>query len=118
MNVMRVTCPRCGKTLSCYEGESETMCNCHQYCEDGTKPSDCTLVDHTAGTHDPWKGNLNWPSGMHLGRTEEFDDTQARVKYCTVHDKYVSKVPFLVKCDWNKWRSGRAPKKLRMTRYV
>lgn len=118
MNVMRVTCPRCGKRLTCYEGESDTMCNCHLYCEDGTKPSDCTLVDHTAAPIDEWRGNMNWPQGMHLGRDKVTDNTQSRVKYCTVHEKFVDKVPFLVACDWSKWRAGRVAKKLRMTRYV
>ena len=114
MNIMKVSCPRCGATRTCFQGESETMCNCHQYCSDGSKPSDCTLVDHQNATVDAWKGNWNFPQGLHLNR-DSGDDTQARVKYCTVHSNFVDKVPFLIACNW---KSGRAAKKFRFTRDV
>ena len=117
MNIMKVDCPRCGTVRTCYEGESETMCNCHKFCIDGDKPSDCTLVDHTASTVDAWGGKWNWPQGMYLGR-DTGDDTQARVKWCTVHENYVEKVPFLIECDWGSFNSVRAPKRFRITKDV
>ena len=117
MNIMKVDCPRCGSIRSCYEGESDTMCNCHLYCVDGNKPSDCTLVNHTSATSDAWNGTFGWPQGMHLGR-DTGDDITARLKYCTVHSNFVDKVPFLIACNWTSWNSRRAVKRHRFTRDV
>jgi len=118
VQVMKVKCPRCGRVWTAYDGTPDVTCTCHLFCEDGSKPSDCTLVDHTAATNDAWGGNWNFPQGLHLGRSKTDDDTQARLKWCTTHSHFVAKVPFLIKCDWSRWYGRRAPKDLRFTRDV
>lgn len=111
-----VECPRCHRIWYAQQGMPEVDCNCHLYCEDGEKPEDCTLVDHTQATHDAWQGDWSWPHGIHTDASHNGDDTQARVKYCTTHDKYVDKVPITVPIDWERWFSKRAPSKFRMSK--
>jgi len=102
---MKVKCPRCGRILSVPEGTDSITCNCHEYCEDGDNPQDCTLVAHGSGSLDP-------------GIDTSPDDAKSnkplrRVSYCTTHDKYVYKVPFLINCDWTGWFSKRQSSKFR-----
>lgn len=116
MIVMKVKCPRCRQVQTCFQGEPDTTCNCHLYCEDGSKPSDCTLVDHTAASIDAWNGKYNWPQGMHLGRGKTQDNTQNRVYWCTTHGKFTDKLPVLIPCDWKTFMLSRAPRDLRFTK--
>lgn len=92
---LRVTCKRCGRDWWAYTGQDEVQCNCHEYCIDGEKPSDCTLVDATSGS-DPWTGQWGWPQGMHLSDNHNGADVKARIKYCTTHSNYVNKVPITI----------------------
>jgi len=107
----KVQCPRCGKVWTVNPQHSEIMCNCHTYCSEGTKPSDCTLVAKTSGTV-PFSGVWKWPSGMHNSDVNLGDDTQARTYYCTVHEIYSNKVPFLIGVDEPV---GRYKRKLRLS---
>lgn len=109
----RVTCPRCGRDWWLYRGQDEVQCNCHQYCRDGDKPSDCTLVDASSGTIDPWGGEWGWPQGMHLSDEHAGADVPSRIKYCTTHSNYVDKVPVVIPVDRGrmlrhelKWHRG------------
>ena len=108
---VKVVCPRCKQTLTAHQGHADVECNCHTFCQYGTKPSDCTLVAATSGA-DPFNGKWKWPSGLHNMEAHEGDDTQARVKYCTVHSVYSSKIPMLIPVDW---KVSRYPKRLRMS---
>jgi hypothetical protein len=112
MPSMKVKCPRCGKTWLAHSGMDAVDCNCHEYCEEGEKPGDCTLVAASAAPNDAWNGTYNWPQGMHLsGATGE--DVTSRLKWCTTHSKWVTKVPILIPCDWDRWFSRRAKREFR-----
>jgi hypothetical protein len=104
----KVECPRCGKTLIALQGESEVDCNCHTYCEEGEKPSDCSL---TASTLDH---EVSWPYGADVDSTAFTNDPLHRQYYCSVHSRYGYKVPISVPVDWTLWRSVRAKKKYRL----
>jgi len=110
----KVECPRCHKILSAKPGIPDVECNCHTYCQYGTKPSDCALVAPGGGSG-PFSGDWSWPSGLHNNELHEGDDTQARTYWCTVHSVYSSKVPMLVEVDWKSFGSRRAPNRLRMS---
>ena len=99
---LRVRCPRCHNDWWAYQGQDEVQCNCHEYCEDGDKPQDCTLVDASSGTYDVWNQTWSWPQGMHLSDELNGKDVTARIKYCTTHDKYVNKVPLTIDVLWDK----------------
>jgi len=109
----RVICKRCGKDWWAYTGQDEVQCNCHEYCIDGDKPQDCTLIDSRSGTVDAWDGQYGWPQGMHLSQSHNGADVKARIKYCTVHGNYVNKVPLTIPVERNrrvqnelKWHRG------------
>jgi hypothetical protein len=90
-------CPRCGKIHDFHEGQEEADCDCHLYCSEGSKPSDCNVSttnfpDNLSGTL-----NLKWPLGVHDNNPNEGQDVMHRVRYCSIHDKYIMKVPILVK---------------------
>jgi len=93
---LRVKCPRCGRYLTARKGDTAVECNCHLYCPQGTKPSDCTL---TAVSGDY---RYNWPKGVHFGREDEYDNEHAVSSYCSVHDFYFSKAEVVVPVDWSK----------------
>lgn len=104
----KVTCPRCGREWIVHEGTSEMDCNCHMYCEDGSKPSDCTLIAQTLN-HE-----ASWPYGTHVSAGDYSDDPTHIQYYCTVHERYGYKVPITIPIDWDSWRSNRAHKKYRL----
>jgi len=110
----KVECPRCHKILSAKPGIPDVECNCHTYCQYGTKPSDCTLMAPSSG-RDPFSGKWKAFSGLHNSDVHEGDDTQARTYWCTVHEVYSSKVPFLVSVDWKGFGGKRASGRLRMS---
>ena len=112
IRAVKVQCPRCGRIITAHQGHSDVECNCHLYCQYGTKPSDCTLVAASAGG-DPFVGVWKWPSGLHNQESHEGDDTQARVYYCTTHNVYSSKVPMLISVDWSVQRYSN--RKFRMS---
>ena len=85
-------------------------CNCHLYCEDGDKPSDCSI------TSDTFSGQLAWPLGMHGGDPPgtKADNPMRRYFYCSTHNNYIMQAPVIFRVDWEK----RVPKKLRFNREV
>jgi len=90
------------------------LCDCHLYCDDGDKPSDCTIISikDYAVTH-TLPHEVGWPFGLHNDPDDESDDIMHVTGYCTIHDKYIYKNPILIPCDWDYWFSHRAPKELR-----
>lgn len=120
VQTLRVICPDCGKSHIAYDGDPAVDCNCNSYCEDGSKPSDCTLVSaEHASVPDRWRGRWNWPQGMHLGRAKETDDVRARRFYCSTHNKFISKPAVTINVDWNVLRGhNRINKKRRFDRAV
>lgn len=101
---MLVECPRCGKQWSATEGESEIDCNCHTYCEDGQKPSDCSLTPYVLN-HE-----VGAPYGAHVGSSRNDDDPMHIQYWCSVHNRYGYKGPILIPVVWD---GKRAPKKFR-----
>ena len=106
---MKVVCPRCGNILTAVQGSPDVECNCHLYCEDGTKPSDCSM------TAQEWSGDHGWPTGLHVGADNNSDDIKNVAYYCSTHSKYSFKSKVVIPLDWDSWFSKRAPKKLRMS---
>jgi hypothetical protein len=108
INQAKVTCPRCGHEWIVPQGETEIDCNCHLFCERGSKPSDCSLsavsFDHQVG----------WPYGVHTGNILNDEDPVHLQNYCSTHDYYTYKTPITIHVDWDSWRSRRAPKKYRL----
>jgi hypothetical protein len=115
VRIGKAQCPRCGRILTFRPGQSEADCNCHLYCQYGSKPGDCTLTTASAGP-DAFTGKWKWPSGLHNKDAHEGDDTQARVYYCTTHSVYTHKVPITVALDWEAFAGKRAPRKMRMSK--
>jgi hypothetical protein len=107
---MKIECPQCSKIWTVPQGTSDALCNCHLYCEDGDKPSDCSLTPYEH-TH-----TYLWPEGMHLNSDANDDDLRHATYYCATHEKYSYKVPFLIELDWEYWYSHRAPERLRLHR--
>lgn len=106
---MKVECPECGRIWIVQQGTPDIVCNCHLYCKQGTKPSDCSVT--------PWKftGQLGAFRGLHVGSDDDMDDVMHVTYYCSIHNEYYDKVPILIECDWERWRIRRAPKRLRMS---
>lgn len=101
----KVTCPRCGKEWTAQQGESEVDCNCHTYCEDGDKPSDCTLEPYTLN-HE-----VGFPFGVHTGSIAH-DDSPFQIQYyCTIHQRYGYKIPITIPVTR---QVGRVKKKYRL----
>jgi hypothetical protein len=109
----KVQCPRCRKVWLVEVGESEVLCNCHQYCDDGMQPSDCNLISQTPPHGDTFPTELGYPEGLHTWSLNYGDDKLHRTNYCTVHKRYTYKTPLLLPMDWQKWLSTRAPQKFR-----
>lgn len=115
MRTQRVKCPRCGRTWVAYEGEGDMTCNCHLYCIDGTKPSDCTLTTVT------FTGDLAWPLGMHGGDPPGpplTDNPMLRRAYCSVHNNFIVEPPMVFPVEWDRFYSRRQKKSLRFNRDV
>lgn len=108
MSEMVIECPRCKRHLFVPLGQPDVDCNCHLYCEDGDKPSDCSV------TIQNYSGPLKWPVGMDYNEADEGHDVLARTYYCSTHNKYTYKTPILLEADWDSWFSQRAPEKFRM----
>lgn len=106
---MRVQCPRCGKIWCVCQGNSEIECDCHTYCEEGSKQGDCVLIadPHAATTFKRYVG-------LKVGSpADEYESEFCRKKWCSTHERYTYKTPVLIRCDWDEWLSKRAPKKFR-----
>jgi len=106
---MRVECPRCGRIWTANQGEPEIDCNCHLFCSQGDEPSDCSVTKQSANVQ------FGWPAGMDTGADDDRDKVLDVTYYCSTHDEYYTKVPISIECDWEKWFSRRAPKRLRMS---
>ena len=106
---IKVECPQCGKIWIVPQGTPDITCDCHLYCERGTKPEDCSLTKVT------FSGNLNVFTGLHLGHSDS-DDVLHRTYYCSTHDYYSYKQPILIETGGavaQHWFSRRAPKNMR-----
>ncbi len=107
---MIVKCPRCGRLLTALNGEPDIECNCHLYCDDGDKPSDCTVTWPYE-----WNGQLGGFTGLHTGAVDESDRKHEAMGYCSTHSKYYYKDKVVIDLDWEKYFSHRAPRELRMS---
>ena len=97
-------CPRCKTWTTVAPGTPDFVCDCYKICPDGDKTTDCNVseVDQT--------GQMAWPKGLHL--TSD-DDKYKRARmdyYCSVHNKYYNKAPFLVECDWTAFYNSKLPR--------
>ena len=108
---MRVKCPRCGKIWEAPQGTDAIDCNCHLFCEDGEKPSDCSVTK--VNFRNQTTLQVGYPTGLHNAPADESDDPFHITYHCSTHDKYYYKVPIMIPCDWDRWFSHRAPKELR-----
>ena len=97
-----VQCPRCGQVWTVHQGMPEAECNCHLWCDRGTKPSDCNLTPIDSQT-------INWgyPANMDVGSSNEGEDIVHRKAYCSTHGIYSYKEPIVMEVDWEKWRNIR-----------
>ena len=107
---MAVECPRCKRIWQVPQGTPDMDCNCQLYCTQGNKPSDCSVARYTQNLR------YKWPAGLHTDAPDKGDDVAHITYYCSVHDEYYYKVPILIPCDWERWFSRRAPKRLRMSK--
>ena len=117
---LKVQCPECNRLWTAYDGDPAIDCTCHLICPDGTKTSDCTLIDaRDPAAPDYFRGQYGWPAGQHLGRDKIDDNVPHRKYYCTVHSRYTNKDAVSIDVDW-KVTSGfnRSHKKLRFDREV
>ena len=109
----KVMCPRCKKTLFVQPGDSDVECDCHLYCDDGYKPSDCNLISQTPPNGDTFPTELGPPNGLHTWSLNYGDDKLHRTNYCTIHKRYTYKTPILIPFNWQSWLSQRAPLRFR-----
>ena len=86
----------------------EAECDCHNYCDRGSKPSDCNLTRIDTQTVE-W----GYPANLKVKSLNEGDDIIHRKAYCSVHGIYSYKEPVVIEVDWNKWKNRRAPEELR-----
>lgn len=105
----RVQCPRCKQIWDVPWGQDGVECNCHKWCSEGDKETDCSWQEYN------YTGSLGWPHGAHTNRENEGDDLLHRVGYCSTHKKYTYKVPLFLEVNWKEWtRKGfRAKEKFR-----
>lgn len=104
----KVECPRCHQIWTLPQGSPGTYCNCHTWCQHGSKPSDCSLTAVTGSTE--WK----YPVGSDQGEADEGHDVVHRTYYCSVHEVYSYKTPVWLEVNWKEWYGRRAPRKFRM----
>lgn len=97
----KVQCPRCSQVWTVQQGMPDAECNCHLWCDRGTKPGDCSLTAVNA--------NINWgyPTNMDVNSLNEGDDVVHRQSYCSVHGIYSYKQPIVIEVNWEKWRNTR-----------
>ena len=107
--IMKLECPRCKAILHAPQGTQEVECNCHLFCPDGSKPSDCSVTTVS------FTGQLGYPTGMHTATETEGNNTLAITYYCSTHNRYYYKTPIIIPLDWSRWFSRRAPKRLRQS---
>ena len=109
MFMKKVECPRCHKIWTLPQYSPGVECNCHLWCPDGNKQSDCALTDAS------YSGTLKWPVGLDLGDKEEGSDVLHRTYYCSVHKRYSYREPIFLEGGDNKvWQKQRKlPSKMR-----
>lgn len=107
---MMFKCPRCGRVLIAYNGDPDVECNCHLYCEEGDKPSDCTVTWPYE-----WTGQLGFPTGLDTGSVAEDANKYRAMGYCSTHNRYYYKDKVVIDLDWEAYFSKRAPKDLTMS---
>jgi hypothetical protein len=115
----KVMCPRCKHVWWVEPGESEVLCNCHMFCDDGFKPEDCNLIWQTPTAKRSvtlsWPLDAQYPTGQHNFSPDYGDDRTHRTNYCTVHGKFTYKTPVLIPLPggWERWSNERCEKKFR-----
>ena len=105
---MVLECPECGHLWTIQQGQPGIRCNCHLFCTQGTKPSDCSITAYTDDLQ------YAWPAGMHNDPAKGGEDVAHITGYCSTHEEYIYKMPVWVEADWDEWFSRRAPKKFRL----
>jgi len=103
-----VECPRCKRTWIIQQGTPDITCNCHKFCSQGTKPSDCSITPYTTNLQ------YAYPAGLHVDAQYEGDDVAHITGYCSTHKEYIYKTPVLIEANWDEWFSRRAPRKFRL----
>jgi hypothetical protein len=99
-------------------------CDCHLYCSQGDKPSDCNVIPAIVQAENvmalSWgklgTGKLGnavtqygYPYGMHGGDAEHEGDRQRHTYYCSTHDEYYDKVAILIDVDWSQKDKRASP---------
>lgn len=103
---LNVECPRCKRKWTAHEGEVEVDCNCHLYCPEGSKPSDCTVTQLNNTVQ------YAYPTGIHnKAQSDILKDPTHQTYYCSTHNRYYFKVPITVPVDWSL---TRVPSRLRL----
>jgi len=97
----KVQCPRCGQVWTIPQYSPGVECNCHLWCDEGNKPSDCSLTLVTGETQ------LGWPAGMNLGEADEGSDVMHRRYYCSVHKRYSYREPVFLEVDNKEWQKRK-----------
>jgi len=113
----KVTCPRCKRVWTVNQGEQEAECNCHLYCSQGTKPSDCStsLVTFNHEASPPYGAHLGDPDedNSKINRPVEGKGVMHRQRYCSTHGKYIYKIPIIIPVEWDSFLSRRVKPHLR-----
>ena len=104
----KVECKRCHQIWTLPQASPGIECNCHTWCQKGTKPSDCSMTDY--------RPNINWkyPNGSDQNPKQENNDIAHLRYYCSVHEVYSKKTKIWLEVDWKRWYAKRAPEKFRM----
>ena len=104
----KVECQKCHKVWTIPQASPGVYCNCHLWCQYGTKPSDCNLTDAY------YEGSQGWPVGSDQNPKNEGEKVWERTKYCSVHEVYSTKIPMWLEVNWERWyQKRRLPRKFR-----
>jgi hypothetical protein len=98
MPAAKPICPRCNRTLTVQHPAPEVQCICHLYCDMGSSPEDCCMQVYN------YTGSLSYPVGMNNDSQEMLDGNPLKyAQYCTIHNRYSTKVPIIIEVDWKQW---------------
>jgi hypothetical protein len=98
MPSVKVSCPRCNRTLTAQHPAQDLTCICHLYCDMGSEPSDCVMTEYN------YIGGLGYPVGMDNDSQEGLKGNPLKYAYyCSTHNRYSTKVPQIIEVDWNIW---------------
>ena len=86
----RIQCKRCGKWWTVQPSNPERVCDCHLYCSQGTKPTDCSVTVYN------FTGEYAFPLGLEHGNASKREKRYNAYGYCSVHDEWTYKYPVIV----------------------